>query len=1350
MHSSSLDDESTATMASPTAAVSGSTASTSTDRQCKNLAARHDEKYETFSSNRTTRHAKQRDDSNNDEKKESDSATISVSSPRLSTAGTPCSITAEESQNIDIDQGGPCESSAADSESLGTSFASLVDLSGEHDETAFITTTPGVEPISSVGGNSGLHHRHHHHQNNPQQFPRHAPNISNVGSVAIITSTGSNNSNSSSTNNSSLVLNHTQERFVLQASPTRRRRARPVAVASASNKSSSQRHFQNHNQSYWETHFRRKKWTFVQFFRAILLGGGVVYFFVMIRGTQILMEHEHDDNSPPKTSENNAYRENDRNVEVGRTGFSLGDLLGLPRLADNGIVNNGMDNNDHNIHGYLRSSSSSLLSMGAPKRPNHPPKTADPETVRRMIEQRNTERRNRTRPPIRKTPASSITPYEIIPIDKQPRKSRHQQGKNHKRAENPSPPLANRTQLCGAQARQASQLYPGAFLQQDVLNSSARVLITGILSDPIAFHLALTLKAQCGVEVLIGVDPMLPNTISSRMQYVEQMKILAADAPKMVQPILVPLLGLHPRVKKSKKDASAEYPRMLKTTGEVDLNMNFKPTHIVHLSTATFRNPRTLEDPTQKYPSAPKRPLSPYQTSEKDSYEPSLFQIRNSMTAMEQLLASLVSGSEDGSGSQPHFTYASAPQIPNSDDVQSETIMHARTKLADEVLADTYHSIFGIYSVGVRIPPNSVYGPWDYDASDMYKIMERAIHGNHSSVDHLKGTQELIYVQDAVEAILAAMQFRGETATNFDMTANAALPLSDVQSMANSFVSATKSNNDAILPKKSPGSLSTARQAIPQLQWRPQTPLRDGILRTLAWHLDRERPNGPPLESSREIASSATFPSTGDDLLRKHDVETCSADDLVCHAGASFLPCASECSIKSQCKVSVFDRVRELTRNMTEGCDAVLYTQSLGLDVEDLQLQSQFEDDMEPAICNLAFVAERSPLVKAVIEKIPDEELKRLGVPASTAFSKKLERLNGRLLYRGWILIWVERSESISTSESSLLKLSPGRMFAADVLYAVFVEENFSVSPTTDDVRFLISQMDRGATKQRNIYRMVKKNENSKSKKVKLTLPEQPEKRASVLLSQLKFKLSEKGRIPQDTKISIMDAVRFMRFEIGLDPTKQKESAEVKLQKDFYRRIPSFINGKDLRDSFEPLYKYELKHWVRTRWVVHDLTLEESRDLRCDWYREHVQWGNDLDQLSFAAIMAKRVLERRLMLSEPDDRSKQKNLLDLPPDIKAITDNDEWFGMATEQNKLHFKEQYVTAIQQVQDAVAKDEMAEDGAEEESDVSAGSDFSQEKKLDAGLYVRIISDRIMSLSRKAWSRYRQELAQAEKAQ
>ena len=38
------------------------------------------------------------------------------------------------------------------------------------------------------------------------------------------------------------------------------------------------------------------------------------------------------------------------------------------------------------------------------------------------------------------------------------------------------------------------------------------------------------------------------------------------------------------------------------------------------------------------------------------------------------------------------------------------------------------------------------------------------------------------------------------------------------------------------------------------------------------------------------------------------------------------------------------------------------------------------------------------------------------------------------------------------------------------------------------------------------------------------------------------------------------------------------------------------------------------------------------------------------------------------------------------------------------------------------------------------------YSQERSSEVGLYVRVISDRIMSLSRKAWARYRAEIQQA----
>ena len=49
--------------------------------------------------------------------------------------------------------------------------------------------------------------------------------------------------------------------------------------------------------------------------------------------------------------------------------------------------------------------------------------------------------------------------------------------------------------------------------------------------------------------------------------------------------------------------------------------------------------------------------------------------------------------------------------------------------------------------------------------------------------------------------------------------------------------------------------------------------------------------------------------------------------------------------------------------------------------------------------------------------------------------------------------------------------------------------------------------------------------------------------------------------------------------------------------------------------------------FIRTKWIIHHLKLEEGHQLRCEWYKdkEHVR-NTHLDQLSFAYGMAKREL----------------------------------------------------------------------------------------------------------------------------
>ena len=1081
---------------------------------------------------------------------------------------------------------------------------------------------------------------------------------------------------------------------------------------------------------------RKRKWTVVYVVRILMLAGIILYFFMMVR----VIRH-----SGP-LEEKTGYQDTLR----GRLSQLLNSNNDNDGAGQRLVI--GKDGNYYYHQergGYLRSNSMPLPFLGEDFIRRRP--LEDPATLQRRLNKRAEERRKRTTPPMA-IQANDIAPYQVlVSMDQQQQQQELQHLSNGADNEDSSlATFADPSEICGINAQEASKHNPQSFLKRDVLNSNSKVLITGILSNPVAFHLALTLKAHCGVEVMVGIDPMLPNTISNRLKLVEQMKILTTNAPKMIQPILVPMLGLDPRVKKSKKDSPSEHPVMLSTTGELNL-LNFKPTHIVHLSTSTpNRNPPEEVPPPAVY--RPKRPLSPYQISEDDPYEPSLFSIRSSLTAMEQILASIVSSSEDKSGEPPHLTYASATRTNSFGPRSNEHKIHANTKLMDEILADTYHSLFGVHSIGLRFPPNSIYGPWDEPGADIYQLMEAALQGNTTFHKDRIAAQEFLYAQDAVDAIITAMQFRPKKSVTFDLKTNTEAALSEVSSMVHSFLGTSNSaagNSVALENNGNAGDMQLHDSPTGQsLAWFPRTSLRDGILRSLAWHMDRAQPYGPPITNSntkeqKDLPSRSA--TAGDALLLRNSVPTCAADDLACHSGSTYLPCLSECSTKDQCKASIFDPVRELSRNMTEGCDAVLYTQSLGLDVEDMKLQSQFEDDVEPIICNLAYVARTSPLVRAVIEKIPPDELVRLGVPEASEFDEKVQKLNGRLLYRGWILIWVNAGASVSTEDSSLLKISPGRMFSSDVLYSVFVEENFSVSPTTDDVRFLIGQMDRGATKQRSIYRWVRADEKSKPKKAKFTIPASPEKRASILVSQLKFKISDKGRLPQDTKISIMDAVRFMRFEIGNDPTKQKESFAIKRQTEFYRRIPSFVNSKDLRDSLAPLYKYEIKHWIRTRWVVHDLKLEESRQLRCDWYHEHVQWGSEIDQLGFAAVMAQREVERRVAHWEPDDRVKAKQP-ETPAVVRDVTDFNEWFAMDTELNKLQYLEVEQSAeVEQVPDHIVRDAVDEDGTEEDS--AAADELPAqpaEKKEETGLYVRIISDRIMSLSRKAWQAYRSEMA------
>lgn len=939
------------------------------------------------------------------------------------------------------------------------------------------------------------------------------------------------------------------------------------------------------------------------------------------------------------------------------------------------------------------------------------------------------ERLGRTRPP---ETTDRVSAYEIISMDER------QQPVQPKVSSSP----ATLDELCGIHAKNASLAHPNLYLSKDVLNSKSRVMITGIL-NPIGFHLALALKERCGVQVMTGIDPMFPNTVVHRLQLQERIQLLTTNIPKLVQPIVLPLVGLDPRLNTKQENE----PSLLPMTGEISL-LNFRPTHIVHLasySPAEYMDPLNPQFWNQQ---------SPYVTADRS---PPLYRIRSSLTSMEQILASIVSADNDSEAQRPHLTYASSLDHPDP--------VHVHLKLADELLADTYHSLHSVYSVGLRLP-NAVYGPWGRAGTSMHQLADTAVEHWNSTIDSDKllesaglenvadRVDDFVYVSgacfshlspisvydllcayecsrsfsryaDVVDALIAAMQFRSESQSPmlFEVSPESRVQLSSVASAVQSFISP---GGDSSV-KSLPAAESTLMQRTQSfLQWKPAMTLRNGMMKMLAWHLDKEGSSKAQTDHSRLTG--------GDVFLKQQGVETCAVDDNLCHSGRKVLPCASECVTKANCIPSIFDDVSDLTRSVTEECDFILYTQSLGYDVKDIRLQAMYSDEGEQLVCNFAFIPRESTLVDAVIKKVPEEQLKKFGVSSEHAPTKralrdlKLDGLNGRLLYKGWILLWVkDATKPLSTFDNFLLKLNPGNFFSKDVKQVLFVDEKFPVSPNIEDVLFLMGESHREPLGYRALYR---KDENGK--KIKYKLQPEPERRAVILLAPLKQRASHDSKetaLADGQKLTVLTATKYMRYEIGEDAAL-KEGAERKKQREFYERVPTFVNRVDLRSPEEPWYRYEMKHWIRTRWIVHDMELEASRELRCDWYQEHMQWGNELDQLSFAHVMARRELERRISHHEPDDHVKPPHVEH--PELKLLTDAHEWHPYMGKEHRL---DSLGAALEKVPDHMASKDDEEDGEVESEPVVQNLHGNK-----VPLFVRIMSERIMMFARQKWARER----------
>ena len=567
-------------------------------------------------------------------------------------------------------------------------------------------------------------------------------------------------------------------------------------------------------------------------------------------------------------------------------------------------------------------------------------------------------------------------------------------------------------------------------------------------------------------------------------------------------------------------------------------------------------------------------------------------QIKSGM--MEAILEQLLkAGKLHPQGRIPHFTYASSSHVYNHFDtghdapnpppflegkpITTPSSIHGASKLLDEILAKTYHDTQGIYSVGLRM--FDVYGPWGSPGSMFFDLSERAVRGGDflSEVEEClldTSIRDFIYVDDAVDALMAAMQFRPiiDEHYNQQMSTVSTPPVvinvgtgegSTIRTIAhllkkyllNTVSSKIPPPNDSCLEKRRSISYASTSRAKDLLGVEFKVSLEEGLLNLLSWHHDRAFPYGSVHQHN---------PSLPHHPLEFQGIVACSPLDAECLKGAPVFPCASECSHGNQCTPSFYDSTLETTRLWTKHCKAVLFTVNLDNELTripsataEVSTTSHSHVVHDEGHCNLAFVSTTSLLVKSLQENSAAADS---GIPLKHGF---------------WtlVLVNVNEAEKLDFFLEFLPKVSPG-LFFPETKWIVYCEPNVII----DSIPNLLAEVAKQPLYQSN-------SEAGQTVDKKRTTEGKEGATAMLIGKGRKSQYFRKGRG------SLQDAVQAASYR------------SVRIS------VIDEIPGEGFAQSLD------------TSFLVHTLQSEDSRLFRCDIFGELLQWQVGTDQSAFEFVM---------------------------------------------------------------------------------------------------------------------------------
>jgi len=183
--------------------------------------------------------------------------------------------------------------------------------------------------------------------------------------------------------------------------------------------------------------------------------------------------------------------------------------------------------------------------------------------------------------------------------------------------------------------------------------------------------------------------------------------------------------------------------------------------------------------------------------------------------------------------------YGNNKKIPFSveDDVSQPISLYAATKRYNELLAFSYHHLYGISCTGLRF--FTVYGPWGRPDMALFKFTKAILGDKPIDVfNHGKMKRDFTYIDDIISGILASLD-KNHPYELFNLGNSEAVELTRfIECIEEALGQKARKNFLPLQPGDVPETFADIEKSTQMLGFRPQVKIDEGIKRFVSWYKD--------------------------------------------------------------------------------------------------------------------------------------------------------------------------------------------------------------------------------------------------------------------------------------------------------------------------------------------------------------------------------------------------------------------------------------------------------------------------------------------------------------------------------